>query len=269
MNLLFRSLQLDFEFTLLQMPLQQKIEFLCKKYIILSSNLFLRVLFGSNNVKLFGKRYFFDDKYGIAVLQSTYTDNFFLKKFIKNNAIIVDIGANIGQFRFFSEHSLKAKRVYSFEPIKSTHDVLVKNFPKNSFNVAISTQKKLTFFISELSVWASSLPQENNIAEENVVGMRLDNIKELKNEKQIDLLKIDVEGAEEDVLKASKAMLKKSKFILIEISVDRKAATSIFSLLQILKTILPHVSLIRIGRSYNNPTTHTTGAVDVLFKNNL
>ena len=268
MNLFIRSLQLDIEFLSLDLSLDDKIEFLWKKYLLLLRNIFLRFVFRNNYIALFGRKYFFDDKYGIAVLQSTYADNFLLKDFIKKNAVVVDIGANIGQFRFFCEHVLSAKRVYSFEPIRATYEVLRKNFPRNSYNFAISTQKKLTFFIPGLSVWASSLPQENNVRKENVVGMRLDSIKELEKENKIDLLKIDVEGAEEDVLKASKTILKKSQFILIEVSIDRVATTDVFSLMQTLKTILPRVSLIRIGRSYNNPTTHTTGAVDMLFKNN-
>lgn len=268
MNLFIRSLQLDLEFLSLDLSLEDKIEFIWKKYLLLFRYIFLRFIFRNNYISLFGRKYFFDDKYGIAVLQSTYTDNFLLKDFINSRAIIVDIGANIGQFRFFCEHVLRAKKVYSFEPIKSTYDVLQKNFPRNSYNYAISTKKNLTFFIPGLSVWASSLPQENNIRKEQVIGMRLDNIKELKAEKKIDLLKIDVEGAEEDVLVASKNILKKAQYILIEVSIDRIATSDVFSLFQTLKSFLPGVSLIRIGRSYNNPTTHTTGAVDILFKNN-
>lgn len=266
MNLLIRSLQMDWEFIFLEITMQEKIEFIFKKYSIYLRNIFAARL---GVVKLFGYTYYFDDKYGLAVLQSTYNDNAFLKHFISKNAVVVDIGANIGQFRFFSEHFLKAKRVYSFEPIHTTFLTLKKNFPKRSINTAIATKKKLTFYIPELSVWASALPQENNVKKEIVIGMRLYEIRQVQNEKVIDLLKIDVEGAEQDTLLASRKIAKRARYILIETSIDRTANVNVFTLLEQFRRILPSVELVRIGRSYNNPTTHTTGAVDLLFKNSV
>ena len=269
MHIIWRSLQLDWEFLLLDTSVEEKMEFLWKKYFTLIKLFFFKPIPGKSSVVLFGRDYYYDDRYGIAVLQSTYTDNALLKAFIRPGSVIVDIGANIGQFRFFSEQFLKAKKVYSFEPILQTYNVLKKNFPKNSYNFAVSKKKTLEFYLFPLSVWASSIFQENTMKKEIVKGIRLKNIEQIRKEKKIDLIKIDVEGAEEEVLTACETILTKSHYLLIEASIDRNATGTIFSLMNTVKKMLPDAQLIRIGRSYTNDEKNTTGAVDILFENVL
>lgn len=265
MQKVLRSLQLDWSFLLLDISLDQKIEFLYKKYLVLMRNVLFKPQAGVTYITLWGEKYYYDDIYGLAVLQSAYCDNGVFKKFIRPQGTIIDIGANIGQFNHFSRHYLHAKTVVSFEPVAATYSCLIKNAKKNTFNFAISTKSSLQFYLPSLSVWATSQKQAG-AKEEKVKGVRLDTFPEIQKLKNVDLLKIDVEGAEKDVLLASKRTIQKTKYILIEVSFERAATADAIDLLHTLKEIAPKIKLIKIGRLYDNEDT-TTGAGDLLFLN--
>jgi FkbM family methyltransferase len=255
---------MDGEFFQISLPLKEKIEFLAKKYLTIAIQHTPFLYKPTNSIEIFGHNYHFDDKYGLAILQTTYIDNAFLKNFIGKNSVIVDVGANIGQFNFFCKKYLKSKRVYSFEPIKKTFEVLSKNFSKNIYKNAVSTSKSITFYTYALSVWSSVFDTGPSHGSETIQGIKPGNIKEISSEKIIDLFKIDAEGSEGDVIKASLPILKKSKYILIEAGVLRQSDVYIPQLLTLLQESVPNIKLVRIGRVYNNDD-HTTGCVDLLF----
>jgi FkbM family methyltransferase len=267
MSLFFRSVQLDFAFLQLDFSTSQKFSFLLQKYLTLGKEIFFRTFIHEHVAHAFGKKYYYDDKYGLAILQSTFIDNSFLKKFIKPNSIVIDVGANIGQFNLFTRHYLQAKRVYSFEPIKTTYTLLSKNCEKDVYNFAISAKQKLVFYLTDLSVWASSLKQENTKRTESVAGIKLDTFTPLKKEKVVDLFKIDTEGAEMGVLQVSKTIIKKSRYILVEVSFVRESDSKLYETMTFLRRIVPDIELVRIGHVYNNNDLGVTGAADILFYN--
>jgi FkbM family methyltransferase len=268
MNLIFKSLQLDIEFFNLQLSLADKLTFIFKKYLTLL-NIFIYGLKEEKHVKVFDNDYFYDDKFGIGILQTTFVDNYYLKNFISDNSIVIDIGANIGQFNIFCKKYLNSKKVYSFEPVNKTYRYLKKNCKENVFNVAISTKKRILFYFSSFSVWASAIkPKANNIKPEIVNGMTLDSIAAIQKLPMIDLLKIDVEGAEKDALLASKRVIKKSRYVLIEVSLSREAVVDGLEIVDILRKFSPGIKLIRIGKVYNGKDGKT-GAADFLFSTKL
>ncbi len=216
-------------------------------------------------ISIFDSKYFFNDKFGIAFIQSVFVDNSFLKKYINENAVIIDVGANIGQFHFFCEHYLKAKEIYSFEPLLETYKTLQLNYPKNSFNYAITEKQNLNMFVPSTSLMSSIFKQSDDDKRESVKGVRLDDVLEIKNKKKIDLLKIDTEGSELDVLKSATQTIKKSKFILIETSLSRDSSGDMTQLICWLSTLIPSIKIVEIGRPYVHDRVQT--AVDVLFLN--
>jgi len=52
------------------------------------------------------------------------------------NKIVIDAGANVGIFSLYAS-MLGAKKVYAFEPVKETYDILVKNIKMNKENKII------------------------------------------------------------------------------------------------------------------------------------
>lgn len=266
MNLLFRSLFLDKEFLKIDLSLKSKIYFIFLKYVILINNFFVKVTPGQTRTRLYNNNYYYEDKFGIAFLQSVYVDNAFLKKYIRPNATVIDVGANIGQFNFFCKNYLKVRKIYSFEPLKNTFIILKKNTQnKNIYNAAISDKKKIKFFIPETTLMASSLQTESTVAEEIVEGIRLPDLNDILREKSIDLLKIDTEGSELTVLKTSKAILKKVKYLLIESSINRPTDGDIIKLISYIDREMPHAKLLEIGRVYNGKSLD---AIDLFFQMN-
>lgn len=246
------------------MPLFGKFSFIFKKYFTLIKNFSIGFTPGNSFTKIFGKKFYYDDKFGIAFLQSVYVDNSLLRKYIKPHAVVVDIGANTGQFNFFCKHCLKANKIFSFEPIKKTFQILQKNAQEHCYNYAISTKKSLTLYVPELSLMASNFKPKTKAKKESVQTLLLDEFKPLKSEETIDLIKIDTEGSEYDVIMAGKEIIKKSKYLLVEASLSRKSYGNLEDITEILKTISPRASLIEKGRKYKD--NGAVIAMDVLFK---
>jgi len=179
---------------------------------------------------------FYVPNYPIDFIQSEIVDKwkFFeedilreLQPYIKKNAVILDIGANIGNHSVYWAVRSNAKRIYSFEPIKDTFKILKKNVEINEisekvkiFNIGLSDKK---------TNGSVSLYVQNNIGgihvKQNENGTllldKLDNIK--IEEDVIDFIKIDVEGHEFQVLRGAEATLKKYKpIIFVETFFDKK-----------------------------------------------
>lgn len=263
-KLFFRSLYLDYKFLSLPLALFDKLNFIFKKYLSLGKNIILGFSPGHSFTKIFSRKYYYDDKFGIAFLQSIYVDHALLKKYIPKSATIVDIGANTGQFNFFCKHFLKAKTVYSFEPVRKTWQLLEKNVHEHCYNYAISTKKSLTLYVPDLSLMASNFKPKTKAKKEPVQTLLLDEFKPLKSEERIDLIKIDTEGSEYDVIMAGKEIIKKSKYLLVEASLNRQSNGNIDDIIKILKIISPNTQLIEKGRRYKD--NGKVIAMDVLFK---
>jgi len=270
MKLLIRSLQLDIEFLALQIGILAKLEFIAKKYLLLIRNLLFGFDAGKSFIYLFRRKYFFDNVYGIAFLQCVYVDNFVLKEHIPANPIVIDVGANVGQFYFFCKSLLHAKKVYSFEPIDQSFHLLESGADKSDglYNFAVTTKEHLQMYVPKTSLMASSLKTENPIYETVFArGISIDSIPEIKDEKKIDLFKVDTEGSELDVLKVSQETIKKSRHILIETSVARVSSGDIIEVFDFLKNLIPNIKILWIGRPYVFKRG-VVDAVDVLFYNN-
>lgn len=265
-NLILRSIQLDLQFLIIpKISFSDKILFIFSKYILILKNFVFGFKLGKSYIKIFSRKYFYDDKFGISFLQSLYVDNAFLKKYITRDGVVVDIGANVGQFNFFCKNYLKARKIYSFEPVKQTYKILTRNVEKNIYNYAITNKSSLHIYIPNTSLAASNFQASKNDQIEKVKCKKIDDIEEIQNESHIDLFKIDTEGSEYDVIQASRDIIKKSKYILIEVSITRKSSGTFLDTMTILKNIIPNVQLIYIGRYFEN--NGITEAVDMLFCN--
>ena len=168
----------------LSLGLFDELNFILKKYLTLGKNIVSGFSAGHSFTKIFGQKYYYDDKFGIAFLQSIYVDHALLKKYIPKSATIVDIGANTGQFNFFCKHFLKAKNIYSFEPIRKTYQLLKKNVSEHCYNYAISTKKSLTLYVPDLSLMASNFRPNIKYKKEKVQTLLLDDFESLKAEKK-------------------------------------------------------------------------------------
>lgn len=144
---------------------------------------------------------------------------------------IIDVGANIGLFSLYMKQKYPSSRILAFEPAPETYNVLSRNLELNNCSDVQALQyglasepdtKKLTYF-PNLPGNSTLVPEEKKKLYEEAVrkrgretadarfgGARQVDVKverlshfleDYPDIKSIDLLKVDVEGAELDVIK--------------------------------------------------------------------
>jgi len=135
----------------------------------------------------------------------------------------IDVGSHVGKYTCVVAKQLEGKgKVISIEADPNNFKALQENIKLNklknveAYNVAaFSENKRIKFYSGSLTEASQSSaiikPKNSNIIEVNAT--RLDSI--VKKKKDITLMKIDVEGAEFEVLKGSREILRKAKPILI------------------------------------------------------
>ncbi|MCX2683695.1 MULTISPECIES: FkbM family methyltransferase [unclassified Campylobacter] len=127
--------------------------------------------------------------------------------YLKDGANILDIGANIGNNSLYWALVRKAKKIYSFEPILSSYEILLKNIQLNTldtiikpFNFALGKNKsKASIHTTSFhNIGVTSLKDDEN---GDLEVRSLDNLlSEGFFKERIDFIKIDVEGFENKVL---------------------------------------------------------------------
>lgn len=169
----------------------------------------------------------------ISYLQNDLDDNTILISEINNlreGAVFIDVGANIGYYSILASKKVGQKGfVLAFEPSIREYKRLVNNIVKNkctnilTYNIALSdTQETMKINISKYHTGMNSLTQmaRSEYNQSQIVPTFLfDNVLP-KNISYIDLVKIDVEGAEYFVLKGMLNMLAFQKIskLIIEIT---------------------------------------------------
>lgn len=145
------------------------------------------------------------------------------KKYIPENAVICDIGANIGNHSIFFKEFTHPKRIYAFEPVKHTYGILKRNLQLNhckgiieAYNIGLGSKESRAdvFRPSKKNSGSNQLKVSGNgeVQVRTLDSFCFDNI---------DFMKIDVEGFEYDVLLGGDETLKRcSPVILIEIFSD-------------------------------------------------
>ncbi|HRN86737.1 MAG TPA: FkbM family methyltransferase [Candidatus Dojkabacteria bacterium] len=262
MNLIKESLNLDFKFLLIsEISLLDRFNLIIKKYLY-----FILRLLGANkrnHGKFLGKEFTFPNKYGYVGLQRVIVDNIFLKKYLPERISVVDIGAHAGEFAFFLEKIINAKKVASVEPFQTTFEILKKNFPNNqNFQYAITNKEDVELYISEISTQLNSLfPDDSRKQNQKIKVPSITLSKFVSDEVkgEFHLLKIDTEGSEYNVLNSGLDVINKFKYLLVEIELEREGYLKILELLSGQK----NYKLIAMG-DYKQGQR----AVDVLVKKN-
>lgn len=155
----------------------------------------------------------------------------FLEEYIKKGHVIIDIGANVGYHTLiFSKLTGENGFVYAFEPEPLNYKTLKKNVDLNNLdnvrcvNKAISEkQETLDFFVSN-SFNKGTHSLVYNPIQHSQESIKIDAIPLshfiLENDlNKIDFIKIDVEGAEYEVIKGMETSLIEYKpTLLVEIN---------------------------------------------------
>jgi precorrin-6B methylase 2 len=120
----------------------------------------------------------------------------FIQRHLASGGVFVDVGANIGGY---TVRAAKRAYVYAFEPEPRNFNLLRLNIKLSNYHGRHSLLRTI---------------KTTNYPTIDVDMTPLDLI--LANEDRIDIIKIDVEGAEPLVLKGAREVLKRTKAVVIE-----------------------------------------------------
>jgi len=165
-------------------------------------------LFCDDNV---GEILFLENTNCLSVRSYDPAERLFVSRFLQSGEVFFDVGANSGLYSLIAALSVGSSgAVHAFEPAPSEFRRLEENIKFNRFEqvnivpVAIGSHNDQTEFWP-LSGRRASLSSLRPLAEEmsppiSVEMRTLDNYIQSSGVKRLDLCKIDVEGAEPDVL---------------------------------------------------------------------
>lgn len=160
--------------------------------------------------------------------------------------VVFDIGANCGLFSFYARERFQNAKIFSFEPSNTLYELLVNNIKGgNSYTIpkAVSNENgKIAFYINKYSQQTNSIDIKNveafldksrqDIIETRVDCITLDTFLEENQIDKIDVLKIDVQGAEPLVFDGGKVALSKTSYLLVELSFLDSSVIDQFDLLR-------------------------------------
>jgi len=163
-------------------------------------------------------------------LKQMYTAN---PEFVpRNGEVIFDIGANIGLYTLFIGRYLKNGKIFSFEPNPLAFKKLKKNIEENSirnvflFQSAVGgkvEKKILREYSTSTTISRITDSQTNNLKGHWVEVITLDSIIEKHKIPTINILKIDVEGYEDEVLRGVEKYFDRIQRIVVECHGEKKA----------------------------------------------
>lgn len=147
---------------------------------------------------------------------------------IKPDMIYVDVGANIGNHSIFFSKTCSAHKVYCFEPIPSTCNILKKNLDLNTCN---NTEVYNIALAATEDYCSIKRTDPNNIGGTQLKADKSGSIPAKKLDdyplSEINIIKIDVEGMEYEVLIGAENSIRKNKpVILIEIWPENYSRTN-------------------------------------------
>lgn len=127
---------------------------------------------------------------------------------------IVDVGANIGNHSVFFANFLKYEYMVVFEPVPENHDILVRNLAPYP-NVVImymavgDTLGTVAVHANRQNMGASQVSTDNGETVAPIVPLDLFYLP------AVSLMKIDVEGMEDKVLRGAKRIIEESRPLLL------------------------------------------------------
>lgn len=149
--------------------------------------------------------------------------------------IIIDAGANIGLTSLYYTFKYPQATIYSIEPESNNFNLLCKNvsiYPNIiPLNLALTDEDK-TVSINESTSgdWGFKLGSlsEKTIIKNEVKGVSVTSLMLNHNIKNIDIFKMDIEGAEIYVFNGNTSFLDNTKYMIVELHPEINGSTQSF-----------------------------------------
>ena len=151
-----------------------------------------------------------------------YTTDVF-SKVLREGTTVIDIGANIGYFTLLAASRVgESGKVFAFEPEPQNYALLVKNINVNGFKNVQPFQKAVSRSTGKMALYLGTQSGTHSlfsVRETTTKSITVDlvSLDEFFKEKKcaIDVIKVDVQGAEMDVLMGMQTLIKDNYYLKI------------------------------------------------------
>ena len=164
------------------------------------------------------------------------TDLLAAHRFVASGSVVVDVGSHIGLWSLVLSQAVQgAGKVVACEPADQAFRYLMRNIELNRIpnifpnRIALSDKPGYARLYRDVDASRNSLgndPAREHIGFEDVPTETLDSVLQRLGVSHVDLIKIDVEGAEELVLKGARETLHKSRPVVL-FEINRQATASV------------------------------------------
>jgi FkbM family methyltransferase len=144
-------------------------------------------------------------------------DSSFMVSQMRPSDICLDVGANVGFYTVLLAKKAVAGQVHAFEPVPLNYHILATNVLANNLQNVVTNQcavgdaeGKADFSISQDSAFSSLIDtgRHPRLVETRVPVLTLDSYCEKRELPRVDVMKVDVEGAESKVVRGAIRLLK-------------------------------------------------------------
>lgn len=221
-----------------------------KNYFLKLLNKILKNFLKTNYVEIEGRKMILDSNFSYLSFGGSYepmvTD--LVKREIKENNIVLDLGANIGYYTLlFSKLVGDKGKVFAFEPDPENFALLKKNVDMNEIKNVVSEQKACSKKTGKTFLYRDQSPGRHTIYNRpdgtKYVQVEVTSLDDyFKNfKKNIDFIKMDIQGSEGAVFQGMSSILKKNQKIkmVIEFSPWRLKMFD-FDPKEFLETVISH-----------------------------
>lgn len=169
--------------------------------------------------------------------------------------VVVDVGANIGQFTAAVKAFWPRASVRAFEPDPDVHAVLADNARRLggvatravALGARASSLPLHRHHLSSMSTLRPGLVETYDAARAVLVPVvRLDD--QTADLGAVDLLKVDVEGYEVEVLRGATDLLRRTRLLLVEVSLARSGSSTEPDVLAAVAAVRPAATVVGRGR---------------------
>lgn len=169
--------------------------------------------------------------------------------------VVIDVGANVGQFTTAIKAFWPEAEVLAFEPDPDIHVLLAENARRlgrvRTSALALGAEASELplhrHHLSAMSTLRPGLVESYEPGDTVLVPVaRLDDV--AVDVSLVDLLKVDVEGYEVEVLRGATELLRRTHLLLVEVSLGRAEASTEPSVMAVVTAVRPDAKVVRRGR---------------------
>jgi FkbM family methyltransferase len=193
-------------------------------------------------------------------------------KLLKPGSTFIDIGANIGDFSLLAASVTgSAGRVLAFEPEATNCCLIKRNIELNEYKNIEVFQLALSDSNGEASLYLGdrcdyhSLLKDQPERKAGVIAVKtrtLDSFLEEFGQDRVDMIKVDVEGAELKVLRGAREMLRRNPNVVILLELHPRMGVNPAEVCDFLRQL--GLSLFQMSSQFNTPARVNENLSEVL-----